>query len=692
MTPYRRLLMDNGFKTAMDAIIDILKKEGFIKGISGDADMPLKLTSAFLTAITNENSMESREATAILSSESDSPLWRDIAKFYLNGVSLIKEEIEKTVNESNDFLARLCSLSRFLSEGQCSISEQDTVEKLWSIFFPEGCGILSDKSGYEQALREKRGVNITSLNPDPVTDPASEILFTSNVLITLPPEGMEIKMLNLSDPVKECLTHIINEEQMYWYDHPMGTGAPREKSEFLYGLKGFDEAIRFERKRGNVSYGSNPVMLMSVSVTHRGLHEIALPYLEALLKDTNCPDNFDLCLFTEKDAQDLARDVLVPAAEGLLNRDGSDLMLIFGVDGEYGRHYSFLKAMALFWNVLIDKRIKATFKMDLDQRFPQDELVHETGKSAFEHLKSPLWGATGIDSQGAPVELGMIAGALVNKDDIIKGLFTPDVRYPIGILKPDEMIFFSRLTQALSTEAEMMTRYGKESGLNGTDKCIERIHVTGGTTGILVESLKRHRPFTPCFIGRAEDQAYIISTLFNRPERLAYLHEAGLIMEHDKKDFAREEDMAAQISKIIGDLIRILYFSSLSDVASGGKKRIKEIMDPYTGCFISHIPLTVIYLRLALKAISLAYDGKSDRADELICSGAKRLSAAIEFCSGKGLERQYERERKAWQLFYDTMSVLDDSIHAQYPLGLELRDKARGIVNRCMVRKRGMDR
>jgi hypothetical protein len=251
------------------------------------------------------------------------------------------------------------------------------------------------------------------------------------------------------------------------------------------------------------------------------------------------------------------------------------------------------------------------------------------------------------------------------------------------------MIFYSPLPQALSTMAEMMTRYNEDSPINGRDECIERIHVTGGTTGILVEGLKRHRPFTPSFIGRAEDQAYILSTLFNGPERLAYLHEAGLIMRHDKESFARAEVMDTQVDKLIGDYIRTLYFSILSNVLPGGRKRIKGLVDPYTGCFISHIPLTVVYLRIALKAVSLAHEGKIDWANRLICSGAKRLTAAIDFCLRKedGLKGQYERERKAWRLFYDTMSALDDSIHAQNPSGFALREKARSIVNRCMVKK-----
>jgi hypothetical protein len=682
--------MNDDFKTVLNLFLGMLSKEGLLRGIDAETDMPLKLTHAFLTCLRDENDKDRARAMDFLTEEGHSRQWKDIADFYLKGLHCIKEEIEREIIKNDDFKSRLKALSLFLSNGNHSTKEQLSAEHLWSVFFPEGCNILTNRTVVMDALRNERRVRITSLNPDPITDPASEILFTSNVLLTVPPEGMEMENLNLSKSVKERLNKIIKEDQLYWYDHPIEIGAYDKNNEFLYGLNGLKEALHFEKERGNVPHGSKPVILMSVSVTHKGLHDIAAPYLEALLAETDYPDNLDIYLFTEKDTQDIVRDILIPASAGFLNRNRHDLMHIFGVDGEYGRHYSLLKAIALFWNTLIDDRIKATFKIDLDQVFPQNELVHETGKSAFDHFKTCLWGATGIDSKGAPVELGMLAGALVNDDVIHKGLFTPDITYPSGILKPDEMIFFNRLPQALSTEAEMMTRYTKEGFVNDTDECIERIHVTGGTTGILVESLKRHRPFTPSFIGRAEDQAYIISTLYNRPERLAYLHEAGLIMRHDKESFARGEVMDTQVAKLIGDYIRILYFSTLSNVISGGLNRVKKLMDPYTGCFISHIPLTIIHLRLALKAISLAYEGKTDWANELICSGAKRLSAAMDFCTCKdsGLKSQYEKERKAWRLYYDTMSVLGDSIRARNPIGLELMEKARNIVTRCMVKKR----
>jgi hypothetical protein len=63
----------------------------------------------------------------------------------------------------------------------------------------------------------------------------------------------------------------------------------------------------------------------------------------------------------------------------------------------------------------MDPEIIATFKIDLDQVFPQEELVEQSKASAFEHFKTALWGACGVDSEGHPIELGMIAGALSMK-------------------------------------------------------------------------------------------------------------------------------------------------------------------------------------------------------------------------------------------------------------------------------------
>ncbi|MBW2585098.1 MAG: hypothetical protein JRE36_16465, partial [Deltaproteobacteria bacterium] len=155
--------------------------------------------------------------------------------------------------------------------------------------------------------------------------------------------------------------------------------------------------------------------ILSVSVTHQGLHQIARPYIEEELRRADFLKHIDVYVFTEDDTHRILNDILVAAARQFLKTtDAADELAMFGVDGEYGRHYSFLKAMAAFWAVLVEPRAKATFKIDLDQVFPQQTLVGKTGCSAFEHFMTPLWGAQGTDYRGKPIELGMIAGALVN--------------------------------------------------------------------------------------------------------------------------------------------------------------------------------------------------------------------------------------------------------------------------------------
>lgn len=326
-------------------------------------------------------------------------------------------------------------------------------------------------------------------------------------------------------------------------------------------------------------------------------------------------------------------------------------------------------------------------KIDLDQVFPQKELVEQSGASGFEHFMTPLWGAHGVDSDGLPVELGMIGGALVNERDIGKCLFTPDVQFPGRAFSPDEYVFFSMLPQALSTEAEMMTRYTTEK-LDGKKTCIQRIHVTGGTNGILIDSLRRYRPFTPSFIGRAEDQAYILSVFPDTGAKLAYVHKDGLIMRHDKEAFAQEAIQSAYVGKLLGDYVRILYFSAYAKVVTNNVAKLKDAIDPYTGCFVSGIPTTVVYLRFGLKAESFFIAGQGELGVEFVTNGARRIAKALDFIHGENsmLKQLYEKERLGWNLYYDIFSAVEDALNEDDNFALELRRKAKNIIGQCSLR------
>jgi hypothetical protein len=270
----------------------------------------------------------------------------------------------------------------------------------------------------------------------------------------------------------------------------------------------------------------------------------------------------------------------------------------------------------------------------------------------------------------------MIAGALVNERDIGKSLFTPDVTYPERSPSPDEYIFFSTLPQALSTEAEMMTRYNTPQ-LDGMKRCLQRIHVTGGTNGILISALRRYRPFSPSFIGRAEDQVYILPQLVNDGINLGYAHKDGLIMRHDKEAFAQEAIKSAQVGKLIGDYIRILYFSEYANVMVKDIEQIKQKVDPFTGCFISRIPVTVVYLRFALKAASMFASGNRSQAAEFLENGFGRISAAHEFTQGNPsrLQLKYEQEQQDWKLYYDVLDWIEDALGRKESFALEWNEK-----------------
>jgi hypothetical protein len=275
----------------------------------------------------------------------------------------------------------------------------------------------------------------------------------------------------------------------------------------------------------------------------------------------------------------------------------------------------------------------------------------------------------------------------VNAQDINKSLFTPDIPFPDADLSPDELFFFSRLPQALSTEAEMMTIYNQDS-LDGKRKCIQRIHVTGGTNGILVNSLRRYRPFTPSFIGRAEDQAYILSVLTKQGTKLAYVHKDGLIMRHDKEAFVQEAIHSAHVGKLIGDYVRIILFSAYAKALTDDVPKLKEAIDPFTGCFVSLIPATVVYLRFGFKAASFFEIGQEEQGIEFIKNGAKRITKALDFVNGENsmLRHIYENQRLGWNIYYDTLSAVENGLNHGDDFALGLRKKAKNIIEQCSIR------
>ena len=637
------------------------------------------LNRGFLVLLAGEQHPSYQQARSFLESQT---IDGDLAGFYLEGQRAIQQELDSLEEESPNTAECLKVLAEQIADPDNPPQDDQLVEMLWSFTHPEAVGIWHHEEPRIIDLREKRRVTITEPNPEPLKNPAQQVLFTANALLTLPTDSKPLSQQSLSDDLQLQLSAVMAEPPVYWYDHPIQVGVEPGSNEVLFGLKGLQEALDFESKHGTCESGGQLTCLLSVSVTHAGLHGLTRQYLAEALGAVDPMPGLKVVAFTEDDSQELVTKILAPAAERYLGvKNAREQFGMLGVDGEYGRHYSFLKAMSALCGVLVDPRIKATFKIDLDQVFPQQLLLQETGKTAFQHLQSPLWGAEGIDAQDQPVELGMIAGALVNEGDLSQGLFTPDVPFPNPQreLTLDERVFFSQLPQALSTRAEMMARYDSPQ-LDGTGSCLQRVHVTGGTNGILVDSLRRHRPFTPSFIGRAEDQAYILSTYAAPGARLAYLHQSGLIMRHDKQAFAQEAIQSAQVGKLVGDYLRILYFSAYARAVGKELSAVKDRLDPFTGSFISYIPTTLTLLRFAMKAEALFQAGRSQLAVDILNLCSQRISQALRFV-GSQLREQYEQERLGWDLYYDVLQALENGIRDGDTFAVDLGRKTKQLIS-----------
>jgi hypothetical protein len=646
------------------------------------------LNAAFLISLCGPSHPKFETAENYLSHQAATEEWRPAADFYRQGQRLVQEEFLDQCARENDFAERVRGLYEWVRSAAYDKQADAARERVWQVFFPEGVGLLEEKDEQIRALRKKRAVSIDRLNPHPVQHPMRELLFTANALLTVPPHHMDTENLPLSPAVKRGVKQAGEEPQRFWYDHPVQIGTPAHRNEIVYGLRGLDRAIAFQKARNPSARNEKLCCVLSVSVTHRGLRDIAGQYLRELLKTGGSLEHLQVFAFTEADTIRMVEDVLAPAAKHWLGiQDPGSLNEIVGVDGEYGRHYSFLKAVSAFWQVFIDPDVKGTFKIDLDQIFPQEQMLRETGFSAFEHFRTPLWGAEGRDSRGRKVDLGMIAGALVNQKDSATSLFTADVRFPSGKISGSDWIFFSRLPQALSTEAEMMTRYEKPP-FDGARRVIQRVHVTGGTTGILVDRLRKYRPFTPGFVGRAEDQAYLLSMLGpGQGQALRSLHKDGLIMRHDKEEFAEEAIQAAAIGKKVGDYIRVLTFSSYSRALHENLKCIKEEVDPFTGCFISHLPVTTVYLRFALDVASYFEAGKKKEAVALADMGIQRIGRIVQKTHQRRntCKDRFEKEKTAWNVYYDLLDRAEQELKKGDAMAKNLQEGAERLVGECAL-------
>ncbi len=687
-TIYSRIV---GTEPAKSGLAGINITNQFLPEQKDPACIGQNLNAAFLIALCGKAHTKFDEAVNYIESLVKDPVWGEIAVFYRNGLGLMHEETALVEKMDVDFNHQLEMSTRYINGHKESPLNTEMRRNLWALFFPEGVYASENREEKINAIRHKREVEITKLNKSPIVNPAMEMLFTSNVLLTLPEDTSTIDNLPFSGDFIKNLKITATEEQLYWYDHPIQIGVKPDQNQAICGLRGLNEMMAFEKARGNADKDARLTCILSVSVTHKGLHGIARKYLQEEFQKIEPLPHLDVFVFTEVETHRLIDEILYPAAVKYLDvMDIGILTDVVGVDGEYGRHYSFLKAISALWNVIMSKGLKGVFKIDLDQVFPQEELVKETGSSAFEHFKTALWGAEGKDRSGDHIELGMIAGGLVRKEDIETSIYTSNIKPPPEMRGGEGIFFYSRLPMALSAEAEVCMRF-PNGRIDGKGRCIQRVHVIGGMNGILVSSLRKFRPFSPSFIGRAEDQAYLLSVLFKQIKGdLRYVHKSGLIMRQDISTISKEALNAGEVGRQVGDLVRILMFTYFSRALPWPVSETKDYLEPFAGCFISKIPITIVYSRMAMSIAEQFAEGSHEstaKAMAIQSQGAGRLSKTITYLvkNPNPLIERMDKERKAWDLYYNVIDAIEENLNAEDFFALKLLRRAENFLSECRI-------
>ena len=153
-------------------------------------------------------------------------------------------------------------------------------------------------------------------------------------------------------------------------------------------------------------------------------------------------------------------------------------------------------------------------------------------------------------------------------------------------------------------------------------------------------------------------------------------------MRHDKKAFAVEAIRSAHTGKLIGDYARILLFSYYAKALPWSMEQTKDTVDPFTGCFVSYIPFTVVSLRLALGGASFFKEERVNEGFDLLQMGIIRLHKILKKFSetSNPLRQKFQEEKKAWDIFYDLLDKVEDGLKKDDPFALDLKEKAKKLI------------
>src|SRR3989339_773256 len=135
-----------------------------------------RLAAAFLLSLCGPSHPEYAFARRFLSQGVKIKRTAGLARLFLRAIPVVKKEMQASLRRDAAFRK---AMRRVL------LRKTDGPKSLWPVFFPEG--LFASRKKEIEKIRRLRRLRVTRPNPCPVTDPAREILFTSNLLLTLPP-------------------------------------------------------------------------------------------------------------------------------------------------------------------------------------------------------------------------------------------------------------------------------------------------------------------------------------------------------------------------------------------------------------------------------------------------------------------------------------------------------------------------
>ena len=565
-------------------------------------------------------------------------------------------------------------------------------------------------------IQRQNRLRLIANNENFIADPIKEVVFTANVLVT-PPRSESLIPEGLPAWAEKSLKSVIGLPVDWYFDHPMEMATTRDAlhaSEFILCLTRLEESFRTEieiektARKDHIREGDKVPLYISISPTHGGMRlgsaarEVLKCQYAAAVKSGILPELkiVEPYLYSQAEVRQLIKDVLVPAAKRYFpeipDKEIQGYLSFLGVEGYYAMHYNFLKAFGSLAKFM-DPRVKAVIKIDTDQSFPAERFYRETGLCWLESFTLPTLGALARDQNERDIYLGCFAGSLTNLNELIDkdDLFLPDISIPDvpeSIPEGEAGVFYQALVQSLITRGEAFPPEVQWRALKILNEYpYMRTFVTGGTIGFLIEALERYAPFVDAHVHRAEDQAFLLSVLFDQYDGnlLRYVYFPGLHMIHEKESFASESIKIAEPYKEIYDLERIWNFSHLAralcEIKGWDFEDVRKTLNFFTASFIQPFPGLLALTRFVL---SVAGKGGRNREDIIYQKEGLRRLSKIAFSQERyyrGTKTRVAKQIKAWRFYYDLMIRLRESARKGDAFALALRRKASEINNNCKL-------